>query len=187
MISIQSKFLVYEFFHLTKSLNPLMHTTNLLLIQIRIHRDIQIRSRSPGVTTLSPGSDQPMLTPCGNFHWITAVNPGHGLRHGHGCGHVRKRNIVCRNTYWHKLHVHVHSHVLVHVPTYVCCQSSASCVKYTAGHEKCFFALSVKFSVYYCVCLKQCCGSGMFIPDPDFSPSRIPDPKKHGEVKKNFF
>jgi hypothetical protein len=25
--------------------------------------------------------------------------------------------------------------------------------------------------------LKQCCGSGMFIPDPDFYPSRIPDPK----------
>jgi hypothetical protein len=24
---------------------------------------------------------------------------------------------------------------------------------------------------------KQCCGSGMFIPDPDFFPSRIPDPK----------
>jgi hypothetical protein len=23
----------------------------------------------------------------------------------------------------------------------------------------------------------QCCGSGMFIPDPDFYPSRIPDPK----------
>ncbi len=32
----------------------------------------------------------------------------------------------------------------------------------------------------------QCCGSGMFIPDPDFFPSLIPDPKKHGEVKKNF-
>jgi hypothetical protein len=32
---------------------------------------------------------------------------------------------------------------------------------------------------------KQCCGSGMFIPDPDFYPSRIPDPKtaikKRGE------
>jgi hypothetical protein len=25
--------------------------------------------------------------------------------------------------------------------------------------------------------LFQCCGSGMFIPDPDFYPSRIPDPK----------
>jgi hypothetical protein len=24
---------------------------------------------------------------------------------------------------------------------------------------------------------QQCCGSGMFIPDPDFYPSRIPDPK----------
>jgi hypothetical protein len=24
---------------------------------------------------------------------------------------------------------------------------------------------------------KQCCGSEMFIPDPDFYPSRIPDPK----------
>jgi hypothetical protein len=23
---------------------------------------------------------------------------------------------------------------------------------------------------------KQCCGSGMFIPDPDFYPSWIPDP-----------
>jgi hypothetical protein len=34
---------------------------------------------------------------------------------------------------------------------------------------------------------KQCCGSGMLIPDPDFFPSRIPDPKKLGEVKKNIF
>jgi hypothetical protein len=23
----------------------------------------------------------------------------------------------------------------------------------------------------------QCCGSGMLIPDPDFNPSQIPDPK----------
>jgi hypothetical protein len=34
----------------------------------------------------------------------------------------------------------------------------------------------------------QCCGSGMFIPDPDFYPSRIPDPKtatkERGEKKK---
>jgi hypothetical protein len=33
----------------------------------------------------------------------------------------------------------------------------------------------------------QCCGSGMFIPDPDFYPSRIPDPKtatkERGEKK----
>jgi hypothetical protein len=28
----------------------------------------------------------------------------------------------------------------------------------------------------------QCCGSGMFIPDPDFSPSRIPDPTKKWEI-----
>jgi hypothetical protein len=26
------------------------------------------------------------------------------------------------------------------------------------------------------LCYFQCCGSGMFIPDPDFYPSRIPDP-----------
>jgi hypothetical protein len=30
----------------------------------------------------------------------------------------------------------------------------------------------VKMSHY-----NQCCGSGMFIPDPDFYPSRIPDPR----------
>ncbi len=30
-------------------------------------------------------------------------------------------------------------------------------------------------------------GSVSRIPDPDFFPSRIPDPKKHGEVKKIFF
>jgi hypothetical protein len=33
----------------------------------------------------------------------------------------------------------------------------------------------------------QCCGSGMFIPDPDFYPSQIPDPttatKERGENK----
>jgi hypothetical protein len=44
---------------------------------------------------------------------------------------------------------------------------------------------------------KQCCGSGMFIPDLGFFPdlgsripdlgSRIPDPKKHGEVKIFFY
>ncbi len=41
---------------------------------------------------------------------------------------------------------------------------------------------------------KQCCGSGMFIPDPDFYPFRIPDPKtatkERGEKKfvvKPFF
>jgi hypothetical protein len=40
----------------------------------------------------------------------------------------------------------------------------------------------------------QCCGSGMFIPDPDFYPFRIPDPKtatkERGEKKfvvKPFF
>ncbi len=32
----------------------------------------------------------------------------------------------------------------------------------------------------------QCCGSGMFIPDPDFFPSWIPNPKKHGEVKNLY-
>jgi hypothetical protein len=34
---------------------------------------------------------------------------------------------------------------------------------------------------------QQCCGSGMFIPDPDFYPSRIPDlktaTKERGEKK----
>jgi hypothetical protein len=37
------------------------------------------------------------------------------------------------------------------------------------------------------VVLKQCCGSGMFIPDPEFYPSRIPYPKpaikERGEQK----
>jgi hypothetical protein len=39
---------------------------------------------------------------------------------------------------------------------------------------------------------QQCCGSGMFIPDPDFYPSRIPDlgsriqkKQQKREVKKN--
>ncbi len=35
--------------------------------------------------------------------------------------------------------------------------------------------------------MPQCGGSGMFIPDPDFYPSRIPDPKratKESGVKK---
>jgi hypothetical protein len=39
------------------------------------------------------------------------------------------------------------------------------------------------------IAYNQCCGSGMFIPDPDFYPSRIPDPKtvtKEREVKKNL-
>jgi hypothetical protein len=35
--------------------------------------------------------------------------------------------------------------------------------------------------------IQQCCGSGMFIPDPDIYPSRIPDPKtatkERGEKK----
>ncbi len=37
----------------------------------------------------------------------------------------------------------------------------------------------------------QCCGSVMFIPDPDFYPSRIPDPKiatkERGENLSDFF
>jgi hypothetical protein len=36
-------------------------------------------------------------------------------------------------------------------------------------------------------CVNQCCGSGMSIPDPDFYPSWIPDPKTatkdKGEIK----
>jgi len=39
-----------------------------------------------------------------------------------------------------------------------------------------------KFKITY----HQCCGSGMFIPDPDFSPSWIPDLTKQEEVKKLF-
>jgi hypothetical protein len=45
-----------------------------------------------------------------------------------------------------------------------------------------FYTLSVRTSVipfyYGFSSAKQCCGSGMFIPDPgsDFFPSRIPDP-----------
>jgi hypothetical protein len=31
--------------------------------------------------------------------------------------------------------------------------------------------------------LQQCCGSGMFIPDPDFYPSRIPDPKTAAKAR----
>jgi hypothetical protein len=32
----------------------------------------------------------------------------------------------------------------------------------------------------------QCCGSGMFIPDPDFYPSRISDPKTEERGEKKF-
>jgi hypothetical protein len=35
--------------------------------------------------------------------------------------------------------------------------------------------------------LQQCCGSGMFIPDPDFYPSRIPDPTTGTKEKWEFF
>jgi hypothetical protein len=31
---------------------------------------------------------------------------------------------------------------------------------------------------------RQCCGSGMFIPDPDFYPSRIPDPGPKNSNKR---
>jgi hypothetical protein len=31
---------------------------------------------------------------------------------------------------------------------------------------------------------KQCCGSGTFIPDPDFYPSRIPDPRSKNSYKR---
>jgi hypothetical protein len=50
------------------------------------------------------------------------------------------------------------------------------------------FYIGIHASVY------QGCGAGMFIPDPDFCPSRIPDPKtvtkERGEKKifsKPFF
>ena len=32
--------------------------------------------------------------------------------------------------------------------------------------------------------MSQCCGSGMFIPDPDFYPSRIPDPESKTATKE---
>jgi hypothetical protein len=35
--------------------------------------------------------------------------------------------------------------------------------------------------------INQCCGSGMFIPDPGSGFFPIPDPKKHGEVKKFIY
>ncbi len=44
----------------------------------------------------------------------------------------------------------------------------------------------VQERLYYYTTI-QCCGSGMFIPDPDFYPSRFPDPKtatkERGEKK----
>ncbi len=50
------------------------------------------------------------------------------------------------------------------------------------------------FSFYFRLRRKQCCGSGMFIPDPDYYPSRISDPgyqiqkqeQKRKGVKKNL-
>jgi hypothetical protein len=45
-------------------------------------------------------------------------------------------------------------------------------------------------SFMYEAAQNQCCGSGMFIPDPDFYPSRIPDPKsvtKERGEKKFFY
>ncbi len=45
---------------------------------------------------------------------------------------------------------------------------------------------SKKFSFFHmCKTWGQCCGSGMFIPDPDFYPSRIP--KQHQKRGVKFF
>jgi hypothetical protein len=43
-------------------------------------------------------------------------------------------------------------------------------------------------SVLFMSTVKQCCGSGMFTPDPDFLPSPFSDPTttKRGEGKKYF-
>ncbi len=38
-----------------------------------------------------------------------------------------------------------------------------------------------------CLCPKQCCGSGMFIPDPDFYPSRISDPGSKNSNKREWW
>jgi|688.fasta_scaffold2266721_1 hypothetical protein len=35
--------------------------------------------------------------------------------------------------------------------------------------------------------IMQCCGSGMFIPDPDFLPFRFPDPTRTKKRKGQFF
>jgi hypothetical protein len=52
-----------------------------------------------------------------------------------------------------------------------------------------FFKRSFAKHFYKGMCRRQCCGSGMFIPDPDFYPFRIPNPKtatkERGE--KNLF
>jgi hypothetical protein len=45
------------------------------------------------------------------------------------------------------------------------------------------FQEAVPLTLFFSIKEKQCCGSEMFIPDPDFYPSRIPDPKK---AKKNL-
>jgi hypothetical protein len=51
------------------------------------------------------------------------------------------------------------------------------------------FWMSNSYLVFNIKKTRQCCGSGMFIPDPDFYPSLIPDPKtatkERGE--KNLF
>ena len=45
--------------------------------------------------------------------------------------------------------------------------------------------LSLRFVVFICKFLKkQCCGSGMFIPDPEICPSRIEKQQQNRVVKK---
>ncbi len=44
-------------------------------------------------------------------------------------------------------------------------------------HNFCTVSVQYSYSPFLIpVCVYQCCGSGMFIPDPNFFPSRIPDP-----------
>jgi hypothetical protein len=48
------------------------------------------------------------------------------------------------------------------------------CTQIKNGHKKCLINYEQNKMLRE---ENQCCGSGMLIPDPDFCPSRIPDPK----------
>jgi hypothetical protein len=43
--------------------------------------------------------------------------------------------------------------------------------------------LAPSLNIWTIILYRQCCGSRMFIPDPDFYPSRIPDPKTTTKVR----
>jgi hypothetical protein len=69
--------------------------------------------------------------------------------------------------------------------TVLCCRSASFWCRSGSGLESKWCRSTSGSYIKFYTC-GQCCGSGMFIPDPDFNPSRIQKQEQKRGVKKNL-